>query len=214
MEDRSMDNKSNVLKYRLLAPVYDLIMNNNMFVKARKQALDLHEYKPNDKVLIVGVGTGEDLRFLPKNIDLIGIDLSKEMLLRADSKKQNEQWVLKQMNAEQLQFNNETFDVVVLNLILSVVGNPKEAMSEAIRVLKPNGTVIVFDKFLYDNDEPSLFRKVLNKFTNFIGTDINRNFFDMLDGHQFEIYQHTSSLFNGAYQIYQLKRELCLDETN
>ncbi|WP_243523357.1 methyltransferase domain-containing protein [Bacillus pseudomycoides] len=38
------------------------------------------------------------------------------------------------MNAEQLQFPDESFDVVSLNLILSVVKKPKQALAEAIRV--------------------------------------------------------------------------------
>ncbi|WP_459502420.1 methyltransferase domain-containing protein [Bacillus sp. C1] len=39
-------------------------------------------------------------------------------------------------NATQLQFSDESFDVVSLNFILRVIEHPKQALSEPIRVTK------------------------------------------------------------------------------
>ncbi|MHB8172005.1 MAG: class I SAM-dependent methyltransferase [Thermincolia bacterium] len=135
-----MNNVTNVLKYRILAPVYDALMGNRIFVEAR-------------------------------------------------------------MNAEKLEFPDEEFDVVVLNLILSVVENPATAIAEAMRVLKKKGRIMVFDKFLDDRLSPPLARRVLNLITSFIGTDINRRFGDMVKGLPLQVILNQPSIFAGSYRI-------------
>lgn len=200
-----MNNQTNKIKYRLLAPVYDLVMGNHLMTAARQKALNLLEVQQSERVLLVGVGTGEDLLFLPDNVEIVGIDISHEMLEVAKEKVQGRTVELLNMDAEQLAFGDESFDVVILDLILSVVENPKAAMSEAIRVLKKEGRILVFDKFLDDTEEPSVARRVLNVITSFIGTDINRHFGEIVEGLPVhEIYEEPS-LFQGSYRIILLK---------
>lgn len=88
-----MRNQSNLTKYRILAPIYDRLMSRSIFRSARHRALSLLDIEPGDHVLLVGVGTGEDLAFVPPATSLVGIDLSEEMLEVAQSKFPSKPWL-------------------------------------------------------------------------------------------------------------------------
>lgn len=201
-----MKNLTNITKYKLLAPIYDAIMGNQLFRKARSKAFALLELKAKQQILLVGVGTGEDILLLPKDIDIAGIDISEAMLEKAREKAKGRKQVLCNMNAERLEFDDGTFDTVVLNLILSVVEDPRKAMSEALRVLKSNGRILVFDKFLADGAKASFTRKILNVVTSMIGTDINRCLEDIVEGLPVRIIHDEPSLFAGSYRIILLQK--------
>lgn len=200
-----MNNYTNVLKYKIIAPVYDVLLGNRLFTGGRKRALDLLELKPGERVLLSGVGTGLDLRFLPRGIHAVGIDISEAMLSKAKKSITDADVRLFRMNVEELGFEDESFDAVVMNLILSVVENPGKAMAEAVRVLKKNGRIIVFDKFIADRENPSFPRKVLNIVTSLIGTDINRRFGDISGGLPIRVVCDMSSIFGGSYRIILLR---------
>jgi phosphatidylethanolamine/phosphatidyl-N-methylethanolamine N-methyltransferase len=69
------------------------------------------------------------------------------------------EWVLGDSMA--LPFANAYFDHIVLHLILAVVPQSALCLSEAARVLKPGGTIIIFDKFLRPK-QTALLRRALN----------------------------------------------------
>lgn len=194
-----MRNQSNLTKYRILAPIYDRLMGRSNVRSARQRALSLLEIAPADRVLLVGVGTGEDLAFLPTSTGLVGIDLSEEMLEVARAKFPSAE--LRVMNAESLEYSDGLFDKVVLNLVLSVVEHPEQALAEAIRVLKPEGRVVVFDKFLPAGETPPLARRALNVITSWLGTDINRRFDEICRGLPLKMVADEPSLFGGSYRI-------------
>ncbi|MDF2536847.1 MAG: hypothetical protein K0R18_3009 [Bacillales bacterium] len=200
-----MNNDSNIKKYKILSHVYDSFMGIKVFRTARKKALSLLPLKKNDEILLVGVGTGEDLQFLPENVLTTGIDLSNDMLKVANKKINGKNVNLLQMNAEDLEFSDKTFDYVILNLILSVAENPKDVMKEALRVLTDDGTILIFDKFL-ESKEPSFIRNLLNIITSSIGTDINRKSDDILYGLPIKIIKEESSILNGSYKIILIKK--------
>lgn len=201
-----MNNYTNVIKYKLLAPIYDILVGNRMFIKARRKGFALLQFQPGENVLLVGLGTGQDLPFLPDGINVVGIDISEAMLAKAEKRAKGRNIRLLNMNAERLEFKDETFDTVVLNLILSVVENPNRAMSEAVRVLKRDGRILVFDKFLEGNKNPSLFRKLLNSVTSLLGTDINRRFRDIMNGLPVTVICDMPLMYAGSYRIIFLNR--------
>lgn len=201
-----MNNYTNVIKYKLLAPVYDIFVGNHMFIEGRRKGFALLRFQPDDNVLLIGLGTGQDLPFLPDGINVVGIDISEAMLAKAEKRAKGRNIRLLNMNAEKLEFKDETFDTVVLNLILSVVEYPHKAMSEAVRVLKRDGRILVFDKFLEGNKNPSLFRRLLNSVTSLLGTDINRRFRDILDGLPVTVIYDMPLMFTGNYRVIFLKK--------
>ncbi|MCM3733199.1 methyltransferase domain-containing protein [Fictibacillus nanhaiensis] len=195
-----MKNNSTIKKYKRIAPFYDKFMGNRLFRKARQQALSEIEVKPGHSLLLVGVGTGEDFSFLPKRNAITGMDLSEDMLKIAERKKNGRNITLLQMNAEEMDFQNQKFDIIVLNLILSVVEHPEKVLEKSFNYLAPEGTILIFDKFIDSYSHPNLIRRLLNKVTSAIGTDINRDFYKIKNALPIDITKEYKTL-NGLYTI-------------
>lgn len=167
--------------YRRWAPVYDRITEPGVG-RGRRQALKAVDIQPDERVVLIGVGTGADLPLLPPGCHAIGIDLSDEMLSRARLKASALTTDIRLTigDAEALPFEAASFDVAVLNLILAVVPDARRCLGEALRVVRPGGRLVVFDKFLADGAKPHLMRRLANSVTTALGTDINRSFGDIV----------------------------------
>jgi phosphatidylethanolamine/phosphatidyl-N-methylethanolamine N-methyltransferase len=167
-------NEANVRKYRALSSIYDWFARNPLLERPRKRQFELADIQPGDRVLIVGVGTGLDLEQVPAEAEVTGIDLSADMLRRAQAKAGHRNCSLRQMNAEQLDFADDSFDVVIMNCVLSVVADPAKALGEAARVLAPSGSIWILGKF-YEST-PRLPRRALSRVLIAIGgADLNRS---------------------------------------
>lgn len=201
-----MKNATNITKYRRLSKVYDFFFGWKSLVKARRRAIELLGISPDDDVLLVGVGTGADLPFLPKCHTVTGLDISEDMLAIANAKIGDGNIKLLIMDAENLQLADKAYDQVILNLILSVVENPAKALNEAARVLRDDGKILVFDKFAQHSGRLSIIRRMLNAVTSFFGTDITRNMNDIMKGLPLHIVLEEKSLFHGNYRILILQR--------
>lgn len=102
-----------------------------------------------ENVADFGCGTGELLSYIAKNnenLHLIGLDLSKLMLQKA-KKKLPPKTEFYQENVEQTHFNDHSFDCVIMSWILHELptNNLQNALKEAVRVLKTEGKLIIFD---------------------------------------------------------------------
>ena len=117
-----MTNHWNRFIYCLWAPIYDAALGH-FFMPGRKRALELLDLQSGEKVLLVGVGTGADLPYLPVGVDATGIDISTEMLTKASLKLDLCPATIKsiQGDAQALLVEEASFDAVILNLILSVI---------------------------------------------------------------------------------------------
>lgn len=102
----------------------------------------LNNKKPK-KILDVGCGTGETLSFMktifPK-AELYGIDTSKRAIRY--SKQRGHKNIL-YSKAEKLPFKNNAFDVVMFLDVLEHIEDDQAVISEAKRVLKKNGIIII-----------------------------------------------------------------------
>src|SRR6187455_1996255 len=87
-------------RYSFLAPFYDLGAAGHE--AARRRAVDLLALAPGSRVLVVGVGTGQDLVFLPGNVQVTAVDLAPAMLLRARRRHPDAQFLV--MAGEHLDF--------------------------------------------------------------------------------------------------------------
>lgn len=175
-------------------------MGNHLFRKARQQAFSEVELKQGDSLLLVGAGTGEDFPFLPVSASVTGIDLSEDMLKIAEQKKNSRDITLMQMNAEEMDFGNKKFDIIVLNLILSVVEHPEKVLEKSLSCLATDGTILVFDKFIDANQKPNMIRRLLNKLTSAIGTDITRDFYKIKSNFPIEVTKEYKTI-NDLYTI-------------
>ncbi|PKN97508.1 MAG: SAM-dependent methyltransferase [Chloroflexi bacterium HGW-Chloroflexi-4] len=202
-----MDDRLNLKIYRTWAPIYDFVMRP-VYGAARRRAIELLNLQVGEKVLLPGVGTGLDLPLLPSGAQVTGIDLTPAMLEKARAKSNDKGMIFAVMNAQALQFPDDTFDAVILNLILSVVPDGAAAFAEAWRVLRPGGRVVIFDKFLPEAVQPSIFRKLLACAIRSIGTDPNRRLSDIMCNIQGLILERDEpSLLNGQYRLILIRKQ-------
>ncbi|NJE00151.1 methyltransferase domain-containing protein [Thermococcus sp. LS1] len=134
-------------KYDRFSKIYDLFespMEARAFSKYRKKALSMAE----GKVLEIGVGTGKNLPYYPKDVEVIGIDFSRGMLEKAERRRKElglENVKLLLMDAQNLEFEDNTFDTVVSTFVFCTVPDPIKGLKEAYRVLKPGGKAIFLE---------------------------------------------------------------------
>ncbi|WP_110932822.1 class I SAM-dependent methyltransferase [Paenibacillus bouchesdurhonensis] len=180
-----MNNHWNKLIYRAGAPFYDFLFNAGPFARARKKVFADLALEPDKRVLLVGVGTGADLRFFyGKSLEITAVDLSPAMLAQAKSKVgENENVQFLEMNAEDLRFADQSFDLVIASLILSVVPDEHKCMSELVRVTKERGKIVIFDKFKGGEGKLPLIMRMLRPLIALLGTDIGRNYQAILKPH-------------------------------
>jgi ubiquinone/menaquinone biosynthesis C-methylase UbiE len=202
-----MTNHWNRIIYRLWAPFYDATLNR-FFLPGRRQALELLDLQPGERVLIVGVGTGADLPLLSREVAVTGIDLSREMLAKARLKLDRcpDPITLIQGDAQRLLVRPESFDVVILHLILSVIPDGNACLQAALQALKPGGRAVIFDKFLPEGKNVSLFRKFINLFSTLLGTDINRRLSDLRKDCPCGIVRDEASIASGMYRVILLRK--------
>lgn len=101
------------------------------------------------KILDIGAGTGFlSLILAEMGYDVVGVDISEEMLESA-KKKAAERGLeskveFKLGDAEALPFKRGSFDAIVNRAVLWTLPNPKKALIEWKRVLKPGGKLCFF----------------------------------------------------------------------
>jgi ubiquinone/menaquinone biosynthesis C-methylase UbiE len=196
----------NRLRYTVWAPAYDTIVGAAGFNTARRLSIERLRLAPGDRVLIVGAGTGLDLDFLPSNVHVTAIDVTPAMLKHLERRAADagRSVTARIMDARQLAFSDSSFDAVVMHLILAVMPEPERGLREAVRVLKPGGRIAVFDKFLGDDERPSLKRRLLNAIAKPLFSDLNRRFGPLIAGTRLVIEHDQAVAFGGTYRVVTL----------
>ena len=109
------------LRYSLYAPIYDLFAGR--FARQRQRSLRLAGPGAQDRVLLVGAGTGLDLPELRACGEVLATDISPAMLARLSRRAARLGMTVKAqvMDAEALDAPDDHYTLVVLHLILAVV---------------------------------------------------------------------------------------------
>jgi phosphatidylethanolamine/phosphatidyl-N-methylethanolamine N-methyltransferase len=135
--------------YRRWAPVYDHTFGR-IATEGREHAVE-HINTRSGRVLEVGVGTGLSLPAYASHLEIVGIDLSPDMLDKARARVAGEGLDnvtgLHEMDASDLSFQDGSFDTVVAMYVMTVVPEPEKVMRELARVTKPGGEVILVNHF-------------------------------------------------------------------
>lgn len=163
--------------YTLLAPFYDALLDRATRA-ARRHSLAALPAAPG-RVLLAGVGTGLDLPHLPPQHRYVGVDLTHAMLRRAVPRAGEADFTAVQGDAQRLPFADASFDHAVLHLILAVVPEPARCLGEVARVLKPGGSILVFDKFLRHGQRAPL-RRLANPLLRRVATRLDVVFEEVL----------------------------------
>jgi phosphatidylethanolamine/phosphatidyl-N-methylethanolamine N-methyltransferase len=139
--------------YRRWAPVYDHTFGR-FTTEGRRHAVEIINQRQG-RVLEVGVGTGLSLPSYGRHLEIVGIDLSPEMLDKAREKVDEERLAnvtgLHEMDAGELTFADGAFDTVVAMYVITVVPEPEKVMRELARVTKVGGQVILVNHFSQDD---------------------------------------------------------------
>lgn len=99
------------------------------------------------RTLEVAVGTGLNFTLYPSEVELTGLDLSAEMLgiARQRARDLGRAVDLREGDAHALPFDTESFDAVVCTYSLCNIPEPRLAVAEMKRVLRPEGKLILVD---------------------------------------------------------------------
>jgi phosphatidylethanolamine/phosphatidyl-N-methylethanolamine N-methyltransferase len=158
--------------YDKLAKVYDLTFGPALH-PGRLQAIQRMGITGQDRVLEVGVGTGINLSLYPRDATVIGIDFSSSMLEkareRAVRKDVPHSLRLLQMDAADLKFADDSFDIVYAPYLISVVPDPVRVAQEMRRVCRPGGRIVILNHFLSPGPILSRLERSISPFTIHIG---------------------------------------------
>jgi phosphatidylethanolamine/phosphatidyl-N-methylethanolamine N-methyltransferase len=158
--------------YRRYARFYDVVFGA-VFQPGRKAIIEHMNCRPGERVLEVGVGTGLSLPLYPKNVLVSGIDISRDMLELAHARKVRDQMdnivQLSVMDAENMEFDDSSFDKVVAMYVASVVPDPERLVDEMRRVCKPNGQLIFVNHFHSRNPVFGAFERLLAPLSKQLG---------------------------------------------
>lgn len=192
--------------YRFIAPIYDLVIARAS-ANARGRSLARLAQQRDQRVLVNGAGTGLDFPFLPPQHDYVALDLTAAMLSRSRTRASglHMEWV--QGDSMALPFADESFDWVVLHLIVAVVPEPRTCLAEAARVLKPGGRALLFDKFLR-HEQRALVRRALSPLSRQVATQLDVVFEDVLETvPQLHLISDEPALAKGWFRLIELQKE-------
>ena len=165
---------------------YDLINNLITFglhKNWKKQIVDISKSLNPKRILDVATGTADIAIALTKikNCEIIGMDLSSNMLDIGDKKIKDlglqQSVILELGDVENLEYNDNYFDVVTVGYGVRNFENLKKSLDEIYRVLKKNGTLIILETSVPKNKIIKLFYNFFTKFyVKLIGLLLSKNF--------------------------------------
>ena len=157
--------------YERISTVYDLTFGPTLH-PGRVDAIERMDIKPGDRLLEVGVGTGINAALYPRDCTVTGIDFSAPMLVKAHKRIERKgvrNVRLLEMDAADLKFGDDTFDIVYAPYVISVVPDPVAVAREMCRVCRPGGRIIILNHFRSRSRIGSWLEKIIAPFTLYLG---------------------------------------------
>jgi ubiquinone/menaquinone biosynthesis C-methylase UbiE len=98
-------------------------------------------------VLEIAIGSGRNLPYYKPDVRLTGIELSPEMLdlARRRAQELGRDVDLRLGDAQSLEFDDESFDTVIITFALCTIPDDRAAAAEARRVLRPGGRLVLLE---------------------------------------------------------------------
>ncbi|MFQ6039958.1 MAG: class I SAM-dependent methyltransferase [Candidatus Poribacteria bacterium] len=164
-------------RYNRIAAVYDLMEKPVEMLFFRHWRRKLFS-QVKGRVLEVGVGTGKNIPYYPKELKVIAVDISEKMLQsgqkRASVAGKTVQFAL--MDAQHLAFKDEIFDTIVATFVFCSVSDPVEGLKELLRVIKQDGRILLLEHVKSKHRIMGKLMDILNPLTvKMAGFNINRD---------------------------------------
>ena len=139
-------------RYQRISPIYDR-MEGLMERRFRAWRKKLWQWVSGPRVLEVGVGTGKNIEFWPKNCKMTAVDLTPGMLDFARQrverlKRQGDDLFL--ADIQHLELPSGIFDTVVATCVFCSVPDPIQGLQELRRVVRPGGQVLLLEHVRID----------------------------------------------------------------
>jgi len=201
MEVASHPHESKI--YSEFSHFYEWIFKGFFFPRI-KSTIESLNIPPGSKVLEVGVGTGLSLTAYPEHAEVMGIDLAPDMLEHAHEKVNRNGWrhiSLRQMDALNLEFQDEQFDYVMAFHIVTVVPDYKRLMQEIVRVCKPGGTIVVINHFRSERRWIAPFVDLIDPITRHLGWSTRLRFEDLIDGVPLKVERRFKTAFRSFFTV-------------
>ncbi|HHN73377.1 MAG TPA: class I SAM-dependent methyltransferase [Thermopetrobacter sp.] len=157
--------------YARWAPIYDRTFGAATHAGRQRAVRFVNDH--GGAVLEVGVGTGLSLPLYGPNVTVTGIDFSREMLDKARRRvaalELGNVAALRRMDAREMDFPDQSFDIVVAMHVLSVVPEPARVMAQIARVCRPGGHVVITNHFARERGAMAVLERALAPLESLIG---------------------------------------------
>lgn len=165
------------------------------------------------RVLFEAVGTGIDVQHFPPDREIVGIDVSEEMLRRARPRAERYHGTLDlvRMDAQELSFPDDDFDTVVTSCTMCSVPDALRALREIHRVLRPGGQLLMFEHVRSRNRVLGLVLDLMTLWTRLSGTEMNRDTLRNVQSAGFRIMSVQSVYLDIILAIRAVKEEIRAD---
>lgn len=169
----------------------------------------LWEKVGGDVILEVGVGTGKNFPYYPPGIEITAIDFSEKMLERAreKAKKEDVKVNLRQMDVENLEFEDNTFDTIVGSFVFCSVPDPVKGLQEVRRVCKNNGKIVLLEHVLSANRVLAQLMNMVNPLVvRLMAPNINRKTVENISKSGLEL-EKVTDIFAGAFKLIEARKK-------
>ncbi len=175
MADTSKATRAVKRSYDRFAHLYDFIERRSSRFRLWREML--WSKVEGRRILEIGVGTGGNFAYYPAGAEITGFDVSEKMLKQARERAKGTavDGRLLLMDAQNLGFQDNTFDTVVASLVFCSVPDPLRGIKEIERVLKRNGKVVLLEHVLSSNLYLASMMQAVTPFTRAaFGENFNR----------------------------------------
>jgi len=158
----------------LRARLYDICEGSGLRRGPPKAALFRHM---KGRVLFAAIGTGADIAHFPPGHEIVAVDISKEMLRRAEARRAGYAGNLRLVEADlmRLEFPDASFDTVATSCTFCSVPDPLRGLRELYRVLRPGGQLLMFEHVRSHMPIFGFTLDLMTLWSRLFGTEMNRD---------------------------------------